>query len=97
MAPDATSSAPEAQPAEASRANEQLLERDKAIRKLRESLERERNARAQMESKYKAASEKVSLGYGGLPRPRGECAVPRRERATLKSLTFFRLSSFFRF
>ena len=37
-----------------------LVERDKVIRKLRESLERERNARAQMESKYKAASEKVS-------------------------------------
>ena len=33
---------------------------DKAIRKLRESLERERNARAQAESKYRMTNEKVS-------------------------------------
>ncbi|QDZ24038.1 hypothetical protein HOP50_12g65780 [Chloropicon primus] len=38
--------------------SDQLLERDKVIRKLRESLERERNARAQAEAKYKNVAEK---------------------------------------
>lgn len=38
---------------------ESLHERDRVIKTLRASLERERQARAQMESKFKATSDKV--------------------------------------
>lgn len=38
---------------------DRIAERDQVIRRLRESLERERATRAQLEAKYKAANEKV--------------------------------------